>query len=111
LRVPPAEIAGDPRRRLMKIGWLAVAIAAVALVAADPALARKRHKPAPRPQCAAGPYQFTWEGLWFNGRPLPNGCSPAVHQFGEYIGQDPDPNIRFQLQRDPTTGYIGTLTK
>jgi hypothetical protein len=94
----------------MKTGWLAVAIAAVALVA-NPALARKRHKPAPPPQCVDGPYEFTWGGLLFNGRPEPNGCAPAVHEYGQYIGQDPDPNIRFQLRRDPSTGYEGTLQK
>jgi hypothetical protein len=96
----------------MKIGWLAVASAALALFAADPAMARKRHKPAPPPpRCVDGPYQFTWSGLIFNPRPEPNGCAPAVHEYGYYIGQDPDPNIRFQLQRDPSTGYMSTLQK
>jgi hypothetical protein len=95
----------------MKIGWLAVATAAVALVAADPAFARKRHRPAPPPQCVDRPYPFTWGGLFFNGRPQPNGCAPAVHEYGYYIGQDPDPNIRFQLRRDPATGYESTLQR
>ena len=97
----------------MKSGWLGIALAGIALVAAaDPALARKRHKAAPRPpQCVDAPYQFTWSGLWFNGRPQPNGCAPAVNEYGYYIGQDPDPNIRFQLRREPATGYESTLQR
>jgi hypothetical protein len=98
----------------MKSAWLGIALAGIALVvAADPALARKRHhKPAPQPaRCMDAPYQFTWGGLLFNGRPQPNGCAPAVHEYGYYIGQDPDPNIRFQLQRDPATGYGSGLQR
>jgi hypothetical protein len=93
----------------MKFGWLAVASAALALLAADPALARKRHKPAPPPQCVDAPYAFTFGGVLFNGRPQPNGCAPPVYEYGYYIGQDPDPNIRFQLQRQPQTGYESTI--
>ncbi len=37
--------------------------------------------------------------------PQPNGCAPPVFEYGHYIGQDPDPNIRFQLMREPDTGY------
>ena len=93
----------------MKIGWLAVAIAAVALVAADPALARKRHKPR-----AATAMRRRALSVHL-GRPVVQ-RPPATERLraggaintDEYIGQDPDPNIRFQLQRDPTTGYIGT---
>ena len=96
----------------MKSGWLGIAFAGIALVAAGPALERKHHKPAPQPaQCVDGPYQFTWGGLLFNTRPQPNGCAPAVTEFGQYIGQDPDPNIRFQLRRDPATGYESTLQR
>jgi hypothetical protein len=36
--------------------------------------------------------------------PGPNGCAPAVYQYGRYVGQDPDPFIRLQLMRDPKTG-------
>ena len=93
----------------MKSGWLAVAFAAAALVAADPALARSRKAPPPPPQCADRPVEFSWLGILTNGRPTANGCAPAVHQYGYYIGQDPDPNIRFQLQRQPQTGYESPL--
>jgi hypothetical protein len=95
----------------MKIGWLAVAFAAGALVAGDPALARPRHKPARPPHCADRPVEFSWLGVLLNTRPEANGCAPAVYQYGQYIGQDPDPNIRFQLLRDPATGYGSDLQK
>ena len=37
--------------------------------------------------------------------PQANGCALAVHVNGKFIGQDPDPNIRHQLLREPGTGY------
>jgi hypothetical protein len=40
-----------------------------------------------------------------NTGPQPNGCAPPVYAYGKYVGQDPDPNIRLQLLRDPATGY------
>jgi hypothetical protein len=90
----------------MKIGCLVLASAAVALVAINPALARKRHhRAAVPPQCQDRPYAFSLGGLLTNGAPQPNGCAPAVHEYGYYVGQDPDPNIRLQLLRDPATGY------
>jgi hypothetical protein len=94
----------------MKIGWLAVAFAAAAFIAADPALSAPRRKAPPRPpQCVDRQVEFSWLGVLTNQRPLPNGCAPAVHEYGYYIGQDPDPNIRFQLRRDPQTGYQSTI--
>lgn len=83
---------------------LFIAIAALAVAAADSASARSKQRP-PQPQCADRPYEFSWGGLLTNPRPQPNGCAPPVHQYNRYIGQDPDPNIRFQLNRDPATGY------
>ena len=89
----------------MKIGWIVIAVAAlVAVVAADPAFARAKHKA--RAHCIDRPYQFSWSFIWpGNPEPRPNGCSPPVYAYGKYIGQDPDPNIRHQLLRDPATGY------
>ena len=93
----------------MNVRWLmlwvaGLGIAGLALVAADPALARSRHKA--KPACAAQPAPFSWDGLLFyNGPPKPNGCAPAVFEHGKYVGQDPDLNIRAQLRRDPDTGY------
>ena len=93
----------------MKTGWLAVAFAAAALVATDPALARPRKAPPPRPQCVDRPVEFSWLGILTNEKPTANGCAPAVNEYGQYIGQDPDPNIRAQLRRQPQTGYESPL--
>jgi hypothetical protein len=92
----------------MKLAWLLIAVAA--LTAATPASARTKHprQRAP-PQCADRPYEFSWLGVLSNPKPEPNGCAPPVYQYGRYIGQDPDPNIRLQLRRDPATGYSGDL--
>jgi hypothetical protein len=91
----------------MKFKWIAMAgaalVAGLALVAADPALARVKKKVAR--QCVDQPQTFTWGGIITNPRPLPNGCSPPVYAYGKYVGQDPDPNIRAQLLRDPQSGY------
>lgn len=92
--------------------WFALVAAAVTLTgafAAGPALAAKAKKKIVRSACQdqiGGP---TWRGILFNGAPQPNGCSPPVYYGSRYIGQDPDPNIRFQLLRQPETGY--TVTK
>lgn len=86
----------------MKLRWQLALIAGVALLAADPALARSRHKAV---RCVDRPATSWLEGLILNGPPPPNGCAPAVHEYGRYIGQDPDANIRAQLRRDPQTGY------
>ena len=89
----------------MKYHWPVVAYLALALGGpgfyADSAHAR--HKIVAH--CADRPHQFSLLKLLFGPKPQPNGCAPPVFQNGEYIGQDPDLNIRFQLFRDPDTGY------
>lgn len=97
----------------MKFSWLVFAVAVLAVAAADPALARakhQRHHQSDRANCRDQPYRFSW-GFLLPGAPVPepNGCAPPVYAYGRYIGQDPDPNIRFQLRRDPATGYSGML--
>ena len=87
----------------MNMRWLMVGISGLGLIAADPALARSRHKT--KPVCVDRPSQLSWEGFFFNGVPQPNGCAPAVFERGEYVGQDPDPNVRLQLRRNPNNGY------
>jgi hypothetical protein len=75
----------------MKCKWLLMSVLstlAIAVVTADPAFARDKHKNQPR--CVPN---------------KPYGCAPPVYSYGKYIGQDPDLNIRFQMYRDPTTGY------
>jgi hypothetical protein len=91
----------------MTLRWLVVGLAALAVVVADPALARNRKKA--QPHCDARAMQFSWSGIWFNSRPQPNGCAPAVYQYGYYIGQDPDPRVRQQMRQDPATGYAYEL--
>jgi hypothetical protein len=97
------------KENTMKIGWLTIGLAALT-IASDPALARVRH-PGPPPVCVDSPRSLSLEGFLFNPRPQPNGCAPPVYQYGRYIGQDPDPFIRFQLNRDPATGYTSDLIK
>lgn len=93
----------------MKFSWIVIAVAVLCvpvlgIVGADPALARIKHKA--QRQCVDRPYQFSWDFLLSGARaPAPNGCSPAVYEYGRFIGQDPDRNIRHQLKRDPATGY------
>ena len=91
----------------MKIRSLVIAVAGlatVAIIAADPAFARSKKKVKLR--CVDRPYEFSWDRLLFGGPPAPNYCAPPVYVGGVYIGQDPDPFIRFQLRRDPGTGYF-----
>jgi hypothetical protein len=92
----------------MNVRWLMLGIAGLGLalgtIAADPAQARARKKPPAA--CQDRPTSFSWERFIFNGPPQPNGCAPAVIDHGVYIGQDPDPNIRAQLRRDPRTGFV-----
>jgi hypothetical protein len=89
--------------------WPVAAIAALCLLAADPALARSKHKA--KAACADQPVPSVMSGLGryllvpTNQAPQPNCCAPPVYAYGKYVGQDPDPNIRFQLLRDPATGY------
>lgn len=90
----------------MNMRWLVLAgigVAGLSMIAAQPADARPRHKA--QPACVDSPAPFTWSGLFWNGKPQPNGCAPAVFQGSDYVGQDPDPNIRLQMRRDPNTGY------
>ena len=99
----------------MKWRWLVVVCAGLA-VAATPALAKhKRHHHHRSYKvsraCADRPLPFSWTGWVFNPGPQPNGCAPAVYEYGEYVGQDPDPFIRLQLRRDPATGYTSEFAR
>jgi len=87
----------------MKFSGAVISFVMLCVVAADPAVARAKKT---RAHCVDRPQQFSWSFLLPGQRePQPNGCAPAVHNYGRYIGQDPDPNIRLQLMRDPATGY------
>jgi hypothetical protein len=87
----------------MKVRLIVFAVAGLAVIAADPALSRAKHKA--QRQCIDRPQSFTWGGIITNPAPQPNGCAPPVYEYGRYVGQDPDPFIRQQLRRDPQTGY------
>lgn len=87
----------------MKIRLVVASVTVLAVIAASPAFARTKKV---RSHCDDRPYQFSWNFL-LPGQPAPqpNGCAPPVYNYGKFIGQDPDPNIRLQLMRDPGTGY------
>ena len=88
----------------MRLCCAVLLFAALVIGAADPALARAKSRN--RPQCVDRSQEFSWNFLIPGQRaPQPNGCAPPVYNYGKYIGQDPDPNIRLQLMRDPATGY------
>lgn len=91
----------------MKVICFMVALAVSAVLAAGPAVARAKHVKHVAPvHCIEQLQKFSWSGILLNPRPQPNGCAPPVYSFGNnYVGQDPDPNIRFQLLCDPQTGY------
>jgi hypothetical protein len=83
-----------------------VAAIALALIA-TPALAQKSRYRAPV-GCVDAPKHFSLIETIFSTGPEPqaNGCAPAVYNGGRLVGQDPDPRIRMQLQRDPDNqGY------
>jgi hypothetical protein len=92
----------------MKWRWLVLVCTGLA-VAATPALAKhkKHHYRSYKVSsaCVDRPLEFSWTGWLLNPGPRPNGCAPPVYEYGEYVGQDPDPFIRQQLRRDPATGY------
>jgi hypothetical protein len=112
-RLDPPGRHGTQWRAVMKFVWLVIAIAALALAAADTASARAKHHRhrAYRAHCSDQAVRFSWDSLLPGGgrAPAPNGCAPPVYQYGRFVGQDPDPNIRFQLRRDPATGYTSDL--
>jgi hypothetical protein len=81
-------------------------IAALALaMVTSPAVAKKPRQHADR-QVSAGcvdnwPRRSLSEIFFsFGQEPRANGCAPAVHDHGQFIGQDPDPNVRLQLLRN-----------
>lgn len=100
----------------MKWRCFVVVCAAAGLLAASPALARSKYRYHHRSYrvsqaCAPRPLPFSWTGILLNPKPGPNGCAPPVYAYGQYVGQDPDPFIRLQLRRDPTTGYSTGLAQ
>ena len=77
---------------------------AVALAAATPisaATAKKKYKHARRTAVVASKASAQYRGT-DKFRP-----GPLYYNGGEYLGDDPDPNIRFQLWRDVSGRFGG----
>lgn len=94
----------------MKSIALIVAASVVASIPALPAAAQQGtgYRYARNPQCADRATGFSFAEMLFSTGPAPqaNGCAPAVYSGGRFVGQDPDSNVRLQLQRDPDNqGY------
>jgi hypothetical protein len=85
--------------------WIAIMLAALA-IAAGPAFARGKHRALPR--CVDRPADLSLGRILFAPPPQPNGCAPPVYIGGTFVGQDPDPNVRLQLRRDPDSGYANS---
>jgi hypothetical protein len=80
---------------------LIVAFVLAVTLGAAPALAQKQNRAA-TPTCVDNYPRRSLIEMIFSTGPAPqaNGCAPAVYSGGRFVGQDPDPNIRLQLQRD-----------
>ena len=68
----------------------------LATLAATPSFAASRHVRMPaQPSHTSGydAYAAAEDGITAKG--------PAIYSYGVYAGWDPDPNIRYQLRRDP----------
>ena len=74
---------------------------ALAMALAIPAEAKTKKRQA-RPAEVAMPYGGPVSGGWRQGP-----RSGALYNGQDYLGTDPDPNIRFQIQRDLSLRYGG----
>jgi hypothetical protein len=80
----------------------AIIAAAVLALIATPALAQKSRHRAPVACKDTRAHFSLLETIFSTGpAPQPNGCAPAVYEGGRFVGQDPDPNVRSELRRNP----------
>jgi hypothetical protein len=82
--------------------------AALLAIVATPALAKKPRHHAPVVHCGPVNNHFSLVDMIFSTGPAPhaNGCAPAVYDGGDFVGQDPDPNVRLELRRNSANeGY------
>jgi hypothetical protein len=81
----------------MKALMLILSAAALLTLAASPASAASRkHVRHHHAHDVHGGYQpFTGGSVWSGG---------PIYQQGFYLGTDPDPNVRFEINRDPYFG-------
>ena len=91
----------------MRIVWLGL----VALLLIHEAASAGQRHPVRQPRCDDRHVTFSVGKLLFGGRPEWNGCTPPVYEYGYFVGQDPDPFIRQQLRRQPSTGSALELAK
>jgi hypothetical protein len=91
----------------VKSGLTIVTVIAVAILDAGSALAgNKAHSPVVRP--VREPCSLNWTELFWPScsvGPYATGAAPAVYVGHTYAGQDPDPRIRHQLQREFGTNW------
>ncbi|MGC2823766.1 MAG: hypothetical protein WA322_05970 [Pseudolabrys sp.] len=76
---------------------LTALIAAFTIIAAASANATKRHNDT-RHKATVAARQTAVQGKYWGLDKFPAG--PLYYNGGEYLGDDPDPNIRFQIWRD-----------
>ena len=96
----------------MKFALAAIALATMAITLVPAAASTKHHgkRHAAHFKCVDRPYQFSWDFLWSSGNaPRWNGCAPPVYEGDRFIGQDPDPNVRIELRRNPVEGDFGMV--
>jgi hypothetical protein len=72
-------------------------IAAFAVIPAASANATKKHSH-PKHKATVAAHPTAVQGKYWGLDKFPAG--PLYYNGGEYLGDDPDPNIRFQLWRD-----------
>ncbi len=79
-------------------------VAAVAVVSAAPASAARKHRHA-RHKATVAAHPTPTQGQYRGLDKFPAGL--LYYNGGEYLGDDPDPNIRFQLWRDLGSHFGG----
>jgi hypothetical protein len=81
-----------------------VCAASLLALAATPALAATHHHKRHHAHIVVTPHHYRAAYGRYDGRPLNAGGVDApgpIYRQGYYLGSDPDPNIRFELIRDP----------
>ncbi len=82
---------------------LMLLITVIAVIAATPADAANRKHPKHKKVVAERSASVSQRCSGDNQFP----CGPLYYNGGEYLGNDPDPNIRFQLWRDLGSRFGG----
>ena len=85
----------------MKHVALAVSTAALIALAASSASAASRHHVRHYYYGYHGPYAYGGYAPFNAGGP---GSYGPIYRQGHYLGTDPDPNVRFEITRDPYFG-------